>query len=358
MTKSAAPAPDEHELQAYVEGALGAERRRAVERHLRANPREAERIAAYRAQKAVLAALLDDASASSPPRAMSSLAAALARKLEQQRRARAGFRSVVAASLLIAVAGIGWFGRGEYDHRQGGFASILTQQAAQGYRMYAGADGFADQMAGAEATDPFHWLAQRALGQNLVAPDLRPLDYLLVGGWVFPTQFGSAVQLLYRDGAGAVVTLYVVYGGAPLPESFSYAQDGDLMLLFWRSQNVGYCLAGRLGQPQLAAIAELVALQVKATATTPATAPPFDVRKRVESPDTATSAPQATAPLGSDPTVATVPTGAGGTMPANADAAPSGGAGEPPKEATEPKPDGTREDGAAEPADERSPQKS
>jgi anti-sigma factor RsiW len=256
-----------------VDGALGAAGRQAVERYLQDNPDEAERLADYRVQRAALAAALAGVPGTADDR-HANLGAALADRLARHARLRRGAGAAVAACLVLAAAMGGWAWRGRIADERDSFAAVIAQQAAQGYRIYAGSGGFADRGAGEKPADPFGWLAERAMGRHSMAPDLAQAGYKLTGGWVFPTQYGNAVQLLYRNAAGQGVTLYVVYGGSSLPEAFSYARDDDLSLLFWQDGDVGYCLAGELDRPGLLAIADVIAAQLK-------TASPLPLAKEV-----------------------------------------------------------------------------
>lgn len=264
MKRSRNEACSEADLQSYVEGVLDLERRHAVERYLAANPEEARRIAAYRTQNVRLAELLSRIPEMERPEASTKLARALSRKLQRHRQIRTSVYAAGVAGLVFASVTAGWWSRGQFDERAATFATVIAQQAAQGYRLYAGSDGFAARVAKSGEIDPFGWLAQRSQGHGSVAPDLTEVGFHLSGGWIFPTQYGSAVQLLYLDKNGEDVTLYVARGGPPLPEAFSYAQNDDVSLLFWQSGSVGYCLAGRFERPQLVGIAKAIVAQLSA----------------------------------------------------------------------------------------------
>ena len=310
---------DEEDLQAYVEGTLSPARRRLIERYLGANPDEAERIAGYRAQKAALLTEFGRWSWDSTSDDVERLASALSGKLQRHQQIRGGIRAAGFACVILAAVGGGWLGRGVMEDRTATFASVIAQQAAQGYRLYAGSDGFAAQTASPQGADPFGWLTQRSAGQPSVVPDLKALGFDLAGGWIFPTQYGNAVQLLYLNDAGEDVTLYIAYGGSPLPEAFSYAQNDDISLLFWQSGDVGYCLAGRFERTAMVAMADVVAAQLKRQATS----------DTLESAPLPAPAPGQTRPISKEGTVQTIPLveppAAGDTMTTpRGEAAPSG----------------------------------
>lgn len=253
--------PDEGELQAYVDGLLDRRRQAEIERYLLLDPREARRIRAYQAQRASLSLLLHEMPIPPERREISELGFGLAGSFRRQRRFQRGVRSIAVVMLLLAAVPTGWLARGYLAPPPARLPSI-TQQAANGYRLFAENGGFATPSQATEAQDPFRWLTKRAVGRALASPDLQSVGFTLLNGWIFPTARGDAVQLLYQDGSGQVITLYVVYGEALPPSTFSHLEEGDLSLLFWRSGSVSYCLVGRLDQSQLVAIAELVTTEL------------------------------------------------------------------------------------------------
>lgn len=253
--------PDESDLHAYVEGVLDRRGQAEVERYLLLNASTARRVAACRAQKTSLSVLLHETPLPPERLEIGELGASLAHALQRQRRFRHTLRGTAATVLFVAALSVGWVAR---DHvlPPGAALPSLTQQAAEGYRLFAENGGFASQPSTDGKRDPFSWLSERAGGQATASPDLGSVGFELLDGWVFPTALGEAVQLLYQDGTGQVVTLYVVYGEALPPSTFSHVQEGDLSLLFWRSGNVSYCIVGRLDQAQLVTIAELVTAEL------------------------------------------------------------------------------------------------
>jgi hypothetical protein len=99
----------ENELQAYADGQLNPARQGAVLAYLAANPREAARIAAYRAQNRALRSLYSDL-AGPPPPSFTALGRQLRREFAP-RKSRHVTRCLVAGGVALGLAcAAGWWG--------------------------------------------------------------------------------------------------------------------------------------------------------------------------------------------------------------------------------------------------------
>ncbi len=266
----------ENDLQAYVDGQLDGRRRGTIEAFLAANPSEAARIAAYRAQNTGLRALFDPLPGTSaieegkpiPPRI-----AALARALDAQRRHAAApsapprrkFPHLAACVALLLTAGT---------------AGLIALEQAVGPAGRTLASGQPITL------DPQHgerqvvaWLAAQPGGAPSRVPDLKVVGFQLVAERIVKTKAGlPAAQLLYQNEAGKRVTLYMRHGGKAGQTGFTFRRDGEASQFFWQDSHMAYSLTGKMAQQELLPIAEAVGRSLRGAVDRP-------------------SAPETTAPL-------------------------------------------------------------
>ncbi|WP_444846061.1 anti-sigma factor family protein, partial [Duganella caerulea] len=107
------------------------------------------------------------------------------------------------------------------------------------------------------------WLSKR-LGAQLKPPQLASLGYALEGGRLLPGQSGPVAQFMYRDGAGARLTLYVSTEQTHNQETgFRFAQEGQVGVFYWIDGRFGYALSGNLDKAALATLASAVYAQLE-----------------------------------------------------------------------------------------------
>ena len=119
----------------------------------------------------------------------------------------------------------------------------------------------------------------RWLGKRLNLPvrlyDLRPQGFELVGGRLLPDLAGPSAQLMYQNGAGLRVTLYLRRPEADADTAFRFQREGDLNLFYWVEDGFGCALVGKLPREQLLALANAVYRQAEpGISPAPATKPP------------------------------------------------------------------------------------
>jgi anti-sigma factor RsiW len=290
----------EEELQAHVDGELDGRRRAAIEAYLATNGAEAARVAAYRAQNIGLHALFDPARHSDdsavPPRITE-----LARQLDAQLHgdmapSRRGKilrgkllhdRRAIAASLaLLLTAGTsGWLALQQSGWNDAPLVT-LTRQATSDQPGSATplqlasttSQGGAEAQAGSApegARQVVTWLAAQPGKAPTRLPDLEALDFELVAERVITTSGGQpAAQLLYQDGKGQRVTLYMRAGGKAGKASFTFTREGEAAQFFWQDSHMAYSLVGKMAQDQLLRIAETVNKSLQDAAEEPAAPEP------------------------------------------------------------------------------------
>jgi anti-sigma factor RsiW len=245
----------EAELHAYFDGELSPERRRAVEAYLMVHPEDADRLESYRGQDMLIRrAYRTLAERPLSPRLLS----AVTRRATPRRRGwwRAPALAAAGLALLVGGAASGW-----YVHELLAPASSsqsLVADAASAHLVYAVEVRHPVEVTANEEAHLATWLGRR-LAVPLRIPDLRESGYELVGGRLLPAGSGQpAAQLMYQDGAGSRVTLYVRATPGAEQTAFRFASEGDLSALYWRDRDVAWVLVGDLSREQLEQLADRV----------------------------------------------------------------------------------------------------
>ena len=215
-----APHPDE--LHAYVDGQLPAERRAAVEAWLAANPDDAARVRGWKADAEALRSAWGNATALSPEPRLDP--ARIRRHLRANR-----WTGLARAAVLVMVLGLGgaggWWARDARD----GHANPPMADAVTAYRLLADQqvpmDFEGDRMGGLQG-----WLARNFSEAGRV-PDLTSQGYALQGARMLSTPEGAAAMLVYEDGQGGMLGVYL----RPRTQRMSEGQrrDGGLMARYW-----------------------------------------------------------------------------------------------------------------------------
>ncbi len=106
----------EDELHAYIDDALSAERRAVVEEHLARHPGDAERVAAYRAQKQALKALFQPVLDEPLPECLQALSVQPLRTPVSGGWTGGLWQRLAAGLLVAALGGVGgWLAHGQYQ---------------------------------------------------------------------------------------------------------------------------------------------------------------------------------------------------------------------------------------------------
>ncbi|HEY0183122.1 MAG TPA: anti-sigma factor [Rhodopila sp.] len=226
----------EDDLHAYVDDRLEPARRREVETHLQANPDLRRRVEGWHQQaKALREALVFKLHEPVP----SSLH--LGRLMEQRAARQWGLFSTkwrIAAMLLLTLglgAGAGWTARGT---QRMGEVTRLGREAAAAHSVFT-ADPTRPIEIGPENRDELvAWIGQK-LHHPVNVPDLSAQGYRLVGGRVLSTMIGAAAMLVYDDGHGNRITIFLQpmrSGVAPMQP----VNVGEVNGYAWIDSHMGY----------------------------------------------------------------------------------------------------------------------
>jgi anti-sigma factor RsiW len=256
---------NEHELHLYVDGHLDEARRAAVEAYLEQHPEAAARVRDYVQQNEMMRQLFGAAGAVPRTEAQERLL----RRLEQ-RLGRSRFHilwrpaSAVAAALVMAAA-LGATVTELYNSDNTVEPrSSFADTAARVHSFYASAASEPTEF-GADAAAKLNTQLDKRLGAPVRLPDLSQKGFSMVAGRLLPTSDGVAAQLLYRDKAGRLVTVFVgPANGGPRTAAMRPVQRQDLSLYTWLDGRVDVAVVGGLNGDELRGIAEAAQRSLRA----------------------------------------------------------------------------------------------
>jgi len=243
MNEGKQPIRDE-DLHAFVDGQLDSARRTEVEAWLAENPRDAERVEAYRKQNLALHALFDPALSEPVPATM--------RRAEEKRGFHGTGRYAAAAAFLALGTVIGWVLHGlTANVAPPTLLAALPQQAAIAHAVYAPEVLHPVEVSAEQETHLVNWLSKR-LGRPMRVPHLATIGYDLVGGRLLPGEQGPAAQFMYQDARGKRLTLYVRVNTEHTGDTaFRYARHDAVSVFYWVDGPMGYALSGEIEKPAL-----------------------------------------------------------------------------------------------------------
>lgn len=240
----------ETELHAYVDGALDAETRRAVEAHLAASPEDAARVADYVAQRDELHARYDAV-----------LDEPIPETLRLAARSKSQPRYALAAGWAAIGIVIGWLAAHLVPGPAAPAAS-LARQAAIAHVVYTPEVRHPVEVGADQQDHLVKWLSKR-LGADLKAPLLTRQGYDLVGGRLLPGEQGAVAQFMYQDPKGRRLTLYVSrVAKDDGSTAFRYSREDDVSVFYWIDGTVAYALSGAMPREELLAVANVVYKQL------------------------------------------------------------------------------------------------
>jgi anti-sigma factor RsiW len=251
------------DLHAWVDGQLPESRRAEVEAYLAAQPAEAERVNAYRAQRDALRRHFNPVLEETLPAGLRRLAEKPSVLVDLPKRPLLERWSLqrIAAGLAIALLGgvAGWVGHGRY---QGGERvaqmTPLPRQAAIAHVVYSPDVRRPVEVTADQEDQLVKWLSKR-LGTPVRPPKLGALGYELIGGRLLPGNTGPVAQFMYHDSSGQRLTLYVSTENTVSRDTgFRFAKEGPVNVFYWVDGKFGYALSAGIDKGELARVATAV----------------------------------------------------------------------------------------------------
>jgi len=243
--------PTEEELHAFIDGELDEARTLEIAALTEADEKLAERIAAFRSDKAMIGRAYAGIDARPLPKEWLEL-------IESRRRVRyfpprrrwTAAIVAIAASLLLFVGATLFYRTLVVPSDEAIVAEALSarREAMAPQQMFA-----AENLSDPAARD---LLLTQTLETTLKAPDLGRMGYRLASMRVYAASGGSkAVELRYRDTKGRLFTLYLRRPtSAPRVDLIN---RGGLRICIWQDDVVGTVMLGEMSAAEMARLASL-----------------------------------------------------------------------------------------------------
>ena len=108
------------------------------------------------------------------------------------------------------------------------------------------------------------WLSRR-VGKPLVAPNLNPQGYRLIGGRLLPAGNEAAALFMYENAGGGRLTLYTRSGGSEPHTAFRFETQDGVSAFSWIDNGLSYVVTAKVDRGELLPIAETIYKQFEAT---------------------------------------------------------------------------------------------
>jgi anti-sigma factor RsiW len=262
----------EDQLQAFVDGQLPPEGRRAVMAYLAGDGEEAQRLNDYRSLNEAMHLVYDEVLHEPLPERL---------KVERYQGRRlwldgcrrwleAGTRGLAprlaAAMLVVLLSGSGgWWLHGVY--RTPVYetpAASFARQAASAHLLYAPDLRHPVEFGADQQDSLLIWLSER-LGHAVHAPNLQRLGFALVGGRLLPASGQPAAQLMYENPEAKRITLFIRARWTAPPAmttaqegTVNYATEGGVSMVWWTEGPFAYALTGQMDREAFFAAAKMI----------------------------------------------------------------------------------------------------
>lgn len=268
---------DEDDFQAFVDGQLPPDRRRAVMAYLAARPDESARMDEYRKLSEALHASFDEVLYEPLPKRLTIAHYRERRSWAGRLRGWVGLGEMglsarlAAIAVAVAVSGFGgwWLHEVRNQPELESPAMSFARQAANAHLLFAGDVRHPVEFGADQEDSLLLWLSER-LGQAVHAPDLQELDFVLVGGRLLPAANQPAAQLMYEDPDAHRITLYIRSGWIPprvgQEGTVNFAAEGGVSMVYWIEGPLAYALIGQMDREQLFGAAKTIQQQIQPTA--------------------------------------------------------------------------------------------
>jgi anti-sigma factor RsiW len=169
---------------------------------------------------------------------------------------------LAAAMAMTLAAGAAGYGMARYAGTPNGKreAAFVTN-ALTAHSLYVPEMRHPVEVGASEEQHLVKWLTRR-VGAAVRAPELAEHGWTLMGGRLLPDRGQPAAQLMYEDGGGRRLTLYVRKETALDNAAFRFTELGDFAAFYWIDRPLAYALAGRLERDELMGLASSIYAQL------------------------------------------------------------------------------------------------
>jgi len=245
----------EVELHAFLDGELAADRIKEVGTYVASDAEAAARLRRFRDQNDAIRRLYGPLLQRTIPDHLLPMlpdAASGPAKTGRARELRTWWAPLLACLVLGAV--IGWLATLPFGAERATSPSFVAD-AFDAHQVYAGEFRHPVEVPASQEQHLTTWLSNR-LGLRVVAPNLTPDGFDLLGGRLLPAAIGPAAQLMYESADGQRLTLYVRASEEPRTTSFRFTKEDLIAALDWREHGAAWALVGELSRTELLRLAE------------------------------------------------------------------------------------------------------
>lgn len=244
------------DLLALADGRLDHEplHKRAVESAAARNPAIAARLRDYRAQTRALRAAYDPILTEPIPERLNAIVQEFGDDIERRARNRPLLRLAAGLAIAVIAGGVGWHvGRDDTPFGIEWMAEAVTPMQVPALAAAMGANARRDS-----GIVPLpQWFAQRAK-VHLIAPDLRPLGFALIGRAKVDIGGHRGLRLDYQAADGKVVNLFLRPRWRERHAGPAVSERDGVTITAWMEGPLATAVAGRMSRAQSMAVAREV----------------------------------------------------------------------------------------------------
>ncbi len=242
------------DLQAFVDGELDGERRRAVEVYLEQTPDAAATVLDWNRQNDMMRVLYSGVANERIPVRLDPHDLAGNRRIPI-----VGWRNLAASIMLFCLGIASGLGMAQLMPASGSKMDALVATAVEAHNLYADDRVRPVELDAEQKPALQKWLSGR-LDRTINLPDLGSFGLQFVGGRLLPNGDGAAAQLMYQDEGGRRITLYVVPSemdsGGDTDGPFLHVKVERLETVYWGDEGIRCAIVGNLPAARLQVIAK------------------------------------------------------------------------------------------------------
>ncbi len=241
----------ERDIHMALDGEMPAEDSAGFQAWLEANPDMKARSMRLESDRALLQRTFDGVLSEPLP-------ARFARFAQQDYAApsrRAAWWQLAAAALIFVAGGVGGYALGGSGWSPTTVEAQMAEDAIAAHVIYSAEKLHVVEVGADQRDHLLGWLSKR-VGLSLVAPDLTPYGFELIGGRLLPAEGKTAAQFMYQDVTGNRISLYITGEKGEADTGFRLVDSGNARAYYWLDGGYGCAIAGNLPAEKLLAVSK------------------------------------------------------------------------------------------------------